>query len=388
MSEWKVVEFQTLAHSGPGSFSIGPFGSAITTDNYVPTGVPVVRGVNLARGVFVDDKFVYISDEKADELSRCNLVAGDLVFTHRGTIGQVSMIPRAPRFGRYVLSSSQVKARLDTDRAVPEFYYYWFRSPEGQRGLLANASIVGVPGIGQPLATIKALQVPCPPTEAQKAVSNVLGAMDDKIVLNDQITGSVNFLIRALFAQVLASGSRFVTLGGLVEFKYGKALKEERRRPGRVPVFGGNGVSGWHDTPLVNGPGVIVGRKGANAGSVSWSQGPFWPIDTSFYVIPLGAGVPLEFIFFLLESSGLRNYVGDSAIPGLNREMALSLQMKIPDNEVIFQFVDSAKPLLELIAQMTEESRALAELRDTLLPKLMSGEIRVRDAERVVEDVT
>jgi type I restriction enzyme, S subunit len=228
-----------------------------------------------------------------------------------------------------------------------------------------------------------------PPMRDQKAIGELLGALNDKIPVNDRIIGISGSLLTAHYVASSKGAELEMKLGELIELKYGKALKEENdRTPGSVPVFGGNGISGWHNVPLRDGPGIIVGRKGANAGSVSWSQGPFWAIDTSFYVEPLSGSISLEFLYFLLGGARLRNFVGDSAIPGLNREIALSLTVRIPPEETIELFTETAKPLLALNARITEESRSIAELRDTLLPKLMSGEIRARDAEQVVEDVT
>lgn len=232
------------------------------------------------------------------------------------------------------------------------------------------------------------IRIMLPSRDEQEAVAVLLGALDDKVAVNDRIAATVSSLLKAYFSVTARSAEREVRLGELVELKYGKALKEEDRAPGQIPVFGGNGISGWHDAPLNDGPGIIVGRKGANAGSVSWSQGPFWPIDTAFYVDSASGNSPLEFLLFLLEDAGFRNIVGDSAIPGLNREMALSLTVRLPAEDEIKLFIETAKPLLSMNAQITDESRILAQLRDMLLPKLMSGEIRVRDAEKVVEDVT
>jgi type I restriction enzyme S subunit len=227
-----------------------------------------------------------------------------------------------------------------------------------------------------------------PGIDEQRAISDVLKALGDKIAVNDRIGATMDLVLKARFAYISRDASHAVRLRDLVEFKYGKALKDEDRKPGIVPVFGGNGVSGWHDRSLDDGPGIIVGRKGANAGSVSWSQGAFWPIDTSFYVKQLSSDAPLEFLFFLLDAAGLRNLVGDSAIPGLNRDIALSCPVRVPDPDAIRLFTETVRPLLALGAQVAEESRSIAELRDTLLPKLMSGQIRVRDAEEVIEDVT
>ena len=387
MGEWKTVRFGELAAPEARSFSVGPFGSAITKENYVPSGVPVVRGVNLARGRFFDDDFVFVSDQKADELAYANLKPADLVFTHRGTLGQVSMIPRRPRFARYILSSSQVKARLDVSRALPEFYYYWFRSSFGQESLLSNASTVGVPGIASPLATIKSLAVPLPPHGEQQAIAAVLGALDDKIAVNERIAGTVLDLANAAYLSCVSGAFESVLVGDVMELKYGKSLPAARRVDGDVPVFGSGGVSGRHNEPLVEGPGVIVGRKGT-VGSVYWSERSFFPIDTTFYVKIKRADIPMEFAYFALSNMGLDVMNSDSAVPGLNRNNVHGLPLKLPVGESVRQFGDQVRSMFELRESVYAENQTLAQLRDTLLPKLMSGELRVRDAEKMVEDAT
>lgn len=433
MSEWKTVEFKELAGSENGSFAIGPFGSAITTDNYVPEGVPVVRGVNLARGVFVDDGFVYITDQKADELKRANLTPGDLVFTHRGTIGQVSMIPRLPKFPRYVLSSSQVKARIDFRQALPEFYYYWFRSPEGRRSLLVNTSTVGVPGIASPLATIKSLRVPYPPIQEQRAISAILGALDDKIAVNDRIAATGESLghviFRALFGDALAyladdaalsDGWSAMAFGGVA-----KVLETGRRPKGGVagfdsgvPSIGAESIARMasfdfakvryvpEDYFAAMKQGVIEdydillykdgGRPGNFEPHVSmFGRGfPFdrMCINEHVYRIRLAKPLSQAYGYYWLASElvmdEMRRRGTGVAIPGLNSSAVRELPIVCPPADLVTRFDDEVVPLIDRAINSAAEAQALSKMRDTLLPKLMSGEIRVRDAEKVVEDAT
>jgi type I restriction enzyme, S subunit len=419
MSEWQFVDFQSLSHSDAGSFSIGPFGSAITTDNYVSDGVPVVRGVNLARGIFVDGEFVYITDAKADELTRSNLVAGDLVFTHRGTIGQVSMIPRKPRFRRYVLSSSQVKARLDPTRAFPEFYYYWFRSPEGRQGLLANTSVVGVPGIGQPLATIRKLAVPCPPLAVQRAIVNVLAALDDKIAVNDRITSAVLALGDTCFIEMTrTSTTRRSTLAELAAEKmiiFGDGYRTKRSEHGQpgLPILRVAEVMNGRIKPefvdfVADSYRSAMGGKVSQAGDVILTtKGTVGRVaaitakDPAFVYSPqlcyfrVLANPPLSssYIYFWLRSSDFwqqaetRKSQTDMAdYLSLTDIRKLTIPMSAPGPSQ--QSSPTLSGLLAQISACHEENKALVELRDALLPMLMSGQIRVRDAEKVVEDVT
>jgi type I restriction enzyme S subunit len=148
--------------------AMGPFGSNIKTTNFVPTGVPIIRGGNLANG-FVDDRFVFLTEEKADQLRNSNARPGDIVITHRGTLGQVGLIPSDCRYSRYVVSQSQMVLSVRSDIASSRYLYEFLRSPIGQQALLANTSQVGVPAIAQPTTSVKAIRIAAPPVAVLRA---------------------------------------------------------------------------------------------------------------------------------------------------------------------------------------------------------------------------
>jgi type I restriction enzyme S subunit len=142
--------------------AMGPFGSNITTDNFVASGVPVIQGGNLKHG-FIDDNFVYLTEEKADELKNANALPEDIIVTHRGTLGQAGIIPKSPKFRRYVISQSQMLLRADRNKAPPRFIFEFLRSDIGLNQLLSFTSQTGVPAIGRPTTSIKSLDIIYPP---------------------------------------------------------------------------------------------------------------------------------------------------------------------------------------------------------------------------------
>jgi type I restriction enzyme S subunit len=178
---------------------MGPFGSNIKTDNFRSSGVPVIRGVNISKGRFNPEEFVFISEEKADSLKSANVFADDIIFTHRGTLGQVGIVPKNGTYKRYVISQSQMKLTCDKNKANPLFVYYFFRSPQGQHALLSNTSTTGVPAIGQPLSSLKRIKLYLPPLVEQDYIANVLNNFDDKIELNERITNTSRMLCQVLF---------------------------------------------------------------------------------------------------------------------------------------------------------------------------------------------
>ena len=416
VSAWPVVTVEDLSEK----VAMGPFGSSIKVSTFVPKGVPIISGQHL-RGVRVDDApgFNFITPEHAKRLANANVGRGDVIFTHAGNIGQVSYVPQHSRFDRYVISQRQFYMRCDRSKAIPEFVALYFTSPEGQHQLLANASQVGVPSIARPVTYLRTIGIPLPPLPEQRTIARILVTLDDKIELNRRMNEALEAMARALFKswfvdfdpvrakmegrdtglpQDLADlfperlvdselgpipeGWEVKPLGDLLELAYGKALPQGKRRPGNIPVYGSNGQIGWHDEQLIDGPGIIVGRKG-NPGLVRWSSTDFFPIDTTFYVVPKDNGLGLFFLFHVLRTQDLPSIASDSAVPGMNRNLAYMNRAFVPATPVIDAFSKRAKALSTRQHRLKKESRTLARLRDTLLPKLISGEIRVDDAQKL-----
>ncbi|EKF9753636.1 restriction endonuclease subunit S [Vibrio cholerae] len=162
-------------------------------------------------------------------------------------------------------------------------------------------------------------------------------------------------------------------LKDILELAYGKALKKTDRVDGDVPVYGSGGLTGYHNQSLVEGPGIIVGRKGT-VGSVYWEPKAFYPIDTVFYVKPR-AGYSLKYCHLVLQNLGLKDMNTDAAVPGLNRDNAYRLDVITPTKDVMNLFKEIMQSLQSNVDANNAQSASLESLRDTLLPKLLSGEI-------------
>jgi type I restriction enzyme S subunit len=160
---WQITSIGNVCRR----ISMGPFGSDIKTDNFIESGVPVVRGMNLTDG-FVEHGFAFVSEEKADQLRNANAFPGDIVITHRGTLGQVGVIPDPSRFRRYVVSQSQMLITADNAVATPLYLYEFLRSPAGQAALLANTSQTGVPAIARPTVSVREIRLLLPPFDILK----------------------------------------------------------------------------------------------------------------------------------------------------------------------------------------------------------------------------
>jgi type I restriction enzyme S subunit len=404
---WKVARFGDLLEGGTrnGIYKAKDFhgrGAKIVNMGEL-FAHPRLRDVPMKR--------VELSDS---EMEKSCLKKDDLLFARRSLVaeGAGKCIVVAEVKEPTTFESSIIRARPNPQVVDSLFLYYLFNSPYGAYVLQTIRRQVAVSGItGTDLVE---LPVPIPPLAEQKAIAAVLGTLDDKIELNRRMNVTLEAMARALFQSWFvdfdpvrakldgrqpvgldqATAALFPEsfeetafghvpngwgrkqLGEIVELAYGKPLKAEDRKHGSVCVYGANGPVGWHDEKLVSGPGIVVGRKG-NPGVVTWAHGDFYPIDTTFYVEPIGTCRSLYFLYYALLLHNLANLSADSAVPGLNRNHAYVSMQVIPSQPVLTAFDSQIAPIFAAMHAIAEQTRSLALARDTLLPKLISGELAV-----------
>ena len=166
--------------------SMGPFGSNIKVECFVDEGIPVLNGSNLDGFVLKEDSFRYVSEEKADSLGKANAHRGDVVITHRGTLGQIVFIPEDSLYDRYVISQSQFRVRCN-ERILPEYLVYYFHTRIGQHKLLSNASQVGVPALARASTTFQTIEIDVPDMKSQQKIVDLLETIRRKVEVNDEI---------------------------------------------------------------------------------------------------------------------------------------------------------------------------------------------------------
>jgi len=197
MPDYSTVLLGDLAKPEKAAIAIGPFGSRMKADIYVPDGVPVIRGTNISSTRALKGDWVYVSEDFAATIPGCALKDGDLVFPHRGSIGEVALID--PAHAPMVLSSSMMKFRPDPGRLNSRFAYYFFKSKAGREEIMRFASQVGTPGIGQPLASLRQFRIPLPSLRQQDEIAEVLALLDDKIELNRRMSETLEAMAVAIF---------------------------------------------------------------------------------------------------------------------------------------------------------------------------------------------
>src|SRR5580765_2322516 len=403
-ADWPIVRIEDIAKK----IAMGPFGSDIKTDNFVPEGVPVIRGGNLTNGRFHGEGFVFLTEKKANDLVNANAFPGDLVFTHRGTLGQVGLIPEQ-LFPRYVVSQSQMKLTCNKNKALPEYIYYFFKSPVGQSALLANTSQTGVPAISRPVTSLKAIQLQLPPLEEQRAIAHILGALDDKIELSQRTNATLEAMARALFKSwfvdfdgvplqdmqeselgLIPKGWRVASLGDFATLNPEAWTKQTRSdeilyvdlsntKWGRIesvtPYAAEDAPSRAQRVLRPND--TIVGTVRPGNGSYAFIDEDGLTGSTGFAVLRPRRDEYAAFVYITATApeniDRLAKLADGGAYPAVRPEIVASTNVVVADEITIAMFSQHAYPMLKNIAHNERESRTLAALRDTLLPKLLSG---------------
>lgn len=232
------------------------------------------------------------------------------------------------------------------------------------------------------------IDIPAPDVALQKKIADVLASYDAMIENNRQRITLLEQAARHLyeewfvrfrfpghehakFINGLPVGWKRPLLGDYAPLQYGKALREDLRVDGNVPVYGSSGRVGTHNKTCVEDAGIIVGRKGT-VGAVYFSEVPFWPIDTTYYIDNENVS---RFLFYALQRVQFINT--DVAVPGLNRDLAHSRNLTVPTDSILNQYEETVAPIFAMVKNLERQYIQLAHARDLLLPRLMSGEVEV-----------
>ena len=376
--------------------SMGPFGSDVKKEFYVNNGIPILNGSNLQGFKLQEESFGYLTKEKADTLKKCNAHRGDIIVTHRGTLGQIVYIPSNSKYERYVISQSQFRFRCKADLVDVKYLVYYFHTREGQHKILANASQVGVPALARATSTFRLIDIKLPPLSDQRRIVSILSSLDQKIELNNKINADLEEMAQAIFKNwfvdfepfkdgkfvdselgMIPEGWKVGRLGELCNFKRGKNLLTKNAIDEGVPVVaGGLEPSCYHNVANTGAPVITVSGSGANAGFTRMYHVPVWASDCSFIDISC-ENFYFVYCFLKVNSKLLKHAQTGAVQPHVKPSDIHDFELVIPNKESIFDFQNKVKPFFDRIATIQKESSRLSLLRDTLLPRLMSGEIEI-----------
>lgn len=390
MEEWKEYKISEVIDE----ISMGPFGSDVKKEVYVESGVPILNGSNLQGFKLQEDSFGYLTEEKADSLKKSNAKRGDVIVTHRGTLGQIVYIPEDSKYTRYVISQSQFRFSCKTDIVRPDYLTYYFHTPIGQYKLLSNASQVGVPALARATSTFRTLDVDLPSIECQNKIMAILLSLDDKIAVNRRICENLEAQAQALFKNwfvdfapfkngkfveselgMIPEGWRVGRLGEVADITSGKRPPKKSKELNdecNIPLIGAADIMGYTSSILYKSPILIIGRVGTHGVVQRWKDA-CWPSDNTLVI----ESQYYNFTYQQLKNIDYSSINRGSTQPLITQTDVKNTSIIIPTRQTLEKYESIINILYDSIYRNNKESARLVSLRDTLLPKLMSGEIKI-----------
>ena len=410
--------------------SMGPFGSDIKVENFVDSGVPVLNGSNLSAFKLVEEDFKYVSIEKAKTFKKAIAKRGDIVVTHRGTLGQISYIPNNSKYEEYVISQSQFKVTLKKDLVDPIFLTYYFHTNEGQKRLLANKCHVGVPALAQATTNFKKIQIPLPPIDLQKKIVDVLLAIDEKIEINNKLNNVVENLIEIIYTHWFIqldfpnNGAPYKTSAQKMEWN--EVLKKDIPFGWTAGTLSDLGTIVGGSTPSKNiadnfdktgFPWITPKDLSLNGGNKFISSGEIGLTDKGLKSatlkrlpkgsVLLSSRAPIGYLAIasveMTTNQGFKSFIPDkgfhseylyyaikNTIPAIVRNASGStfkeistsvlkdIKVILPPKDVAEKFKSAVLQHFALQETLEKENELLGQLRNWLLPMLMNGQINLQ----------
>lgn len=410
---------------------MGPFGSDIKVEYFVDKGVPVLNGSNISGFKVTDDFHNYVTEERASGYRKAIAVRGDIVITHRGTLGQIAYVPDDSQYEKYVISQSQFKVRLDTDKVNPVYFTYYFHTNEGQQRLLSFKSHVGVPALAQATTNFRLLDFPLIPKPKQDAIASVLKILDQKIELNNKINAELEAMAKMLYDYWFvqfdfpdADGKPYKSSGG--KMVYNEVLKREipegwshgtlddigqivggstpsRNEPENfsekaIPWITPNDLSNNQGNKFISRGASDVTEKGVKSASLKLypsgtvllsSRAPIGYMaiaqnelttNQGFKSFIPNKGYSTEFVYYSVKNSlkAIEQYSSGSTFKEISGSVLKTVKTILPNSVMINRYTAKAKAIFDQQNTLELENHQLSSLRDWLLPMLMNGQVTVK----------
>jgi len=430
---WEVMTLGEACRRGGGDIQTGPFGSQLHASDYVVDGIPSVMPQNIGDNRIVVDGIARVSSEDAQRLGRYRLKAGDIVYSRRGDVERRALV-REEQDG-WLCGTGCLRVRFGEGVVHSLYASYYLAHPEVRAWVVRHAIGATMPNLST--AILRALPFVVPPLSKQRSIAEILGALDDKIELNRRMNERLEAMARAIFkswfvdfepvrAKMEGRWRRGQSLPGLPAELYDLFSSSfEDSEIGEIPqgwqaatleTFASLNPESWSNKTrpaaiqYVDLSNVKRGRIEAVAayGAIdapSRAQRVLRPRDsivgavrpgnrsyaficyegltgsTGFAVLRPKKSDYAEFVYLAATDSSnidtLAHLADGAAYPAVRPEVVVATPVVRPRENVPARFSAVAAPLLEAMVRRESESRTLAAIRDALLPKLISGEIRV-----------
>lgn len=365
----RMTQLKTIA-----DIQTGPFGSQLHKEDYVETGTPIVTVEHLGNRVFTEQNLPRVSDSDKARLIKYTLSTGDIVFSRVGSVDRCSYVDKS--HDGWMFSGRCLRVR--PTELVDSLYLYYYFCLEETKQFVRNIAVgATMPSINTKL--LGEVEIALPDLNNQKRIAAVLSSLDDKIEnnqkLNDNLEQQAFTIFNNMFPNV-STGNNLI--GDLITPQRGKNLLSKDAIPGKIPVVaGGLEPATYHNQSNTVPPVLTISSSGANAGFVNLWNIPVWSSDSSFIDSDMTDDVYFWYVMLKIRQQEIFDAQTGSAQPHIYPKHIAAMPVIDLNPDNITAFNNIVTPLFQTIGKNKQENIKLAEIRDTLLPKLMSGELDI-----------
>ena len=320
----------------------------------------------------VYEKVRYLTQETYETWFRAHPIPGDILFVNKGTPGRVCLVPDPVDF---CIAQDMIALRADDEKIYNKYLFAVLRSREIQQQIYNTNVGDVIPHFKKQF--MDQLLIPIPDRRIQEIIGNLYYELSYKTELNKKINKNLEQQAQAIYSSMFIEHRQESwstgQLSDLISVKYGKDHK--KLADGNYPVYGSGGIMRYVEKPLYTGESVLIPRKGT-LNNVMYVNEAFWSVDTMFYTEMLRPNIA-KFVYHFVKSKDLVSLNAGSAVPSMTTNILNAMQLYIPDEKTLEKFENIVSPMYSAMQENTKESKILANTRDTLLPKLMSGELDV-----------
>ena len=382
----------------------GPFGSNLKVECFVPSGFPIIDGANLKGYKVTDNITKFVTEEKARSLSRSIAHRGDVIVTISGTIGQIAYIPEDSLYDEYLCSQRQFRVSFDSSMVYVPYLVFYFHTFEGQNKILSFANQTGVPALSQPLKNFKKIRLCLPSLQEQRRIASIVETINDKIENNIKINDNLEQQAQAIYHERfetvspndLPSDWRIVTLGEVatISNKSFNPLKEPEilLEHYSIPAFDEARFPVFELSTSIKSNKFIIDASCFMISKLNPTTKRVWKpycltgnavCSTEFIVYKAKDKTITDFLYSVIDSNSFSDFMCSHVTGSTgSRQRAtpsdtLSYELILPSGDELAEFQSLVSPMYAQIRINAIENDRLKRLRDSLLPKLMSGEIDV-----------
>jgi len=344
--------------------------------DWVENGVRVVSAKNVHDGKLDNlDAIRCVTKDVYEKWMKEDIQRNDILLASEGASMGESMLWESDE--KIVLGQRLFCLRCNTSILNPYYLAMYMRTSEYRAELVNHATGTSVLGLRQP-ALLKT-KVRYLPIESQNIIGEMYRVILSRIDNNKKINDNLELQAQAIYSYMFIENADPAWVQGhlsdLITVKYGKDHK--KLADGSYPVYGSGGIMRYVERPLYDKESVLIPRKGT-LNNVMYVNQPFWSVDTMFYTEMRLPNVA-KFVYHFVKAKDLASMNAGSAVPSMTTDILNAMEVVIPSTSALAEFESLVDPMYRAMQENNIQSSKLSELRDALLPKLMSGEIDVSD---------